>query len=216
MDLSTLTPTELPSTVSAPSELWNLERLEGELVSLWPYAHGYYARDLPYQIWALIEKDDAAKYIFYEYQEGPEPISIKGDLATFIAYLSDPQKIILVVEDNETKGIAGMIWFDSFIPNYRCHSGFWMRRRFWGHRTREACRIALDYIFNKINVQSVWGFTPWQTSLKTQTALGFTYVVSLPDYVLIDGRPNDMHISYLRKQEFVVAMNGKNNWVQHG
>ncbi len=213
MELNTLTPTALPSTASAPE--YDTNRLKGDLVSLWPYVHGYYARDLPYQIWALMEKDDATKYVFYEYQNGATPVPIKGDLASFMAYVSDPQKIILVVQDNETAEIAGMIWFDTFIPRYRCNSGFWMRRRFWGHRTREACRIALDYVFNNIGVQAVWGFTPWLTSVKTTNALGFTYVCSLPDYALLDGKPADIHISCLRKEDFVIAMNGKNG-VQHG
>ena len=202
MDLNTQTQTAPQSTASAIAEPYDLSRLQGKLVTLTPYVHGYSSRDMLYQLWVLIEQEKVWNLIFYDTQESETPVPTRGDLGTFAVYMATPGRLPLIVQDNKSGEISGLMWYDSIIPKFRAQGSYWMRRRFWGHRTREAALIALDYGFHYLNLKTVWAFTPWLTSVKTTNSLGFTYVASIPDYCLTDGKIRDIHVSYLKREDF--------------
>lgn len=198
---------EQSSTVSAPptngtAKVFEESRLTGEHVVLWPYVRGYLARDLPYQLWAIMEREDILKYVFYERPTDEIEKKSHGDLAHFIAYFSDPKKMILVAQHIASKELAGMIWVDVEKVGYRSICSGWMRRKFWGHPVREAGKMAGDYFFNCIGLQHIWGLTPWETAAKSGMSLGCDYVCALPDYFLIDGKPRDAHMIHCSKAMF--------------
>lgn len=200
--------TEQLSTVSAIShnggskEAFDESRLTGQHVVLWPYVRGYLPRDLPYQLWSIMEKEDILKYVFYENPTNDLEQKAHGDLAHFIAFFSDPKKLILLSQHIQSKEWAGMLWVDVEKPGYRCLAGWWMRRRFWGEPTREAGRMACDYYFNCIGLEHIWGFTPWETSAKSSISFGFEYVDALPNYLLVNGKPRDAHVVHYAKANF--------------
>ena len=197
MDLQTQ-----PINGKAQSAVFDESRLTGKHVVLWPYVRGYVARDMPYRLWAIMEREDILKYVLYENPTGELEQKAHGDLAHFIAYFSDPKKIILVVQHIESKELAGMTWFDVERPGYRCMASWWIRRKFWGEPAREAGKMACDYMFNCIGTEHIWGFTPWETSAKSGVAQGFEYVIALPEYLLVNGKPRDAHVVHYARVNF--------------
>lgn len=171
-----------------------------------PYARGVYPRDLLSKLWTLMEAEDATKYVFYEHFARDERFSTRGDLTQFIEFFADPKKALFVILAKEKNEIAGLMWLEGVVAGVRAIGGFWMRRRYWGEMTREAVNICLEYVFDFLHIPTVWGFTPWLTSVKTTNALGWNYVCSLPDWTQIEVRDKyrafDMHISYIRKEDF--------------
>ena len=192
---------EQSSTALATFE-YDLNRLKGKLVNVLPYVRGYFAPDISYQIWSQMAKEDVLKLIFFEEPLKETPIATHADLAFVTEYFLNPQRIVLLVTDKELGELAGVIWFDSILPHFRAHGSYWMRRKYWGHPTEEASRIALDYMFNFVDVLSVWAYTPWLTSVKTTNRLGFDYITALPESTFAAGKVRDMHVSVMRREKF--------------
>jgi RimJ/RimL family protein N-acetyltransferase len=149
-----------------------------------------------------MEKEDTLKLVFYEKPGEDTPFQQHSDLADFIVYMGDPKKIVLLVQDAKEDQIAGLIWLDGVVPGWRANGNFWMRRRYWGESTKEAVMIGLDYVFHALDIQTVWTYSPWLTSVKTTNRCGFEYVVSLPDFALVNGQPRDIHISRFCKVNY--------------
>ena len=183
-------------------ESYDLNRLKGKLVNVWPYARGYFAPDLPYQLWSAMAKEDALKLVFFEEPVQETPIATHADLAFFTEYILNPQRIVLLITAVGSEELAGLIWFDGLIPHFRATGNYWMRRKYWGYPTFEASRIALDYVFNSLDLKSVWAYTPWLTSVKTTKRLGFDYVTALPESTFAAGKVRDMHVSVMRREKF--------------
>lgn len=196
-----LTLMEPSSTDLAPSNGYDLSRMEGRHTVIWPYSRSYYGRDLPYKLWSLIEKEDAIKLIFSEVPGDPEKKKAHGDLAHFIAHFADPSRILLIASDHSGE-IAGITWFDVQMPNYRALGNVWFRRKFWGEAAREAGVMSLDYMFHVVGTQHIWGYTPWLTAVKYCLAIGFNHTTTLPGYALCNGKSRDMHIVHCAKDGF--------------
>jgi len=181
---------------------YNLNRLEGEHVIVWPYARGFYPRDLPYHLWALMEKEDAINKVFYERAgDSDEAKKSHGDLIQFVQYFSDPNKIILIAQSLDGE-IAGATWFSIELAKFRAYGNVWFRQKYWGKPSREAGWMSLDYMFHNVGVQYIWGHTPWKTAMNYCVAIGFDYVVTLPDFALIEGEAQDIHVLRISKGEF--------------
>lgn len=198
-ELASLTKTEPLSTASAT---YDIRRLEGPHVTMTPYSRGFYRRDLAYQLWALMEKEGAIDLVFYETPTDPEAKAAHGDLAEFVSYFSDPNKIVLIAQDNESGEIAGMTWFEIQCGRFRALGNWWVRRKFWGQKSREIGIISCDYIFKNIGVPAIWGYSPWLTSVKSAESYGFDYVVALPGYSRAKGQVTDIHIVCLTAGRF--------------
>lgn len=181
---------------------YDLHNLHGELVSVWPYMRGYFAADLPYQIWATMVKEDALKLVFFEQPDSPTPIPVYADLTYFCEFMADPKKIFLLVTSAENQELAGLIWFDGIVANCRGSANYWFRRKYWGNATREACKIGMDYCFNFLKWESIWGYTPWMTSVKTTNAIGFEYVTKIPQATKALGKMRDIHVSVMKKENY--------------
>jgi len=160
------------------------------------------ARDLPYQLWLIMEKEGILKYVFFDSPTDAMGQKAHADLAHFVNFFSDPKKMILIVQHIESKELAGMTWFDLERPNYRCLANWWIRRRFWGPPAREAGIMSCDYMFNCIGMEHIWGFSPWETSAKSGMSFGFEYMATLPDYFIINGKSQAAHIVHYAKANF--------------
>ena len=207
-EASTRTKTERSSTASAISKpiyledgSYNTERLKGEFVTVLPYARGYFARDLLYQVWYYMEKEDAIKLVFSELPHTKEPIPSGGDFVHFLGHVNQPNVIPLVIEANNE--IAGFMWFQIGVPGYRAEGSEWFRRKYWGYPAREGVRLCLDYMFHSaVGVKHIWGRTPWETAMKSCLSLGFELVCVLPDFFLVRGKPKDCYLVHYGKDSF--------------
>jgi hypothetical protein len=189
------------SSISSATTNYNpVERLKGEHIMMVPYVRGLYARDLPYQLWRFMEEERAIPKVFSEVPEGAEEQNAHGDLIHFVNFLNDSSKIILIAAVGEE--IAGMTWFHVQQPKFRAMGNVWFRKKFWGEPAREGGRISLDYMFNCVGVEHIWGETPWMEAARYCMDIGFDYVVALPDYAQIKGKAYDAHIVTCSKENF--------------
>ena len=168
-----------------------VDRLTGERVKLWPYARGIYARDILYRLWRVVEDHEAASKMFCGSQD--EDI-LKGDLVSFVKYFDDPGRYLLIVTDLTGDDIAGCIWFDDLMPKFRAFGSVFMRQKYGGEGSMEAVRMALGYAYTVLEVESVWGVTPWRTAKQLCTRCGFEDVALLPAFARVNGLCHDVTI----------------------
>ncbi len=171
------------------------ERMIGQTVRIWPYARGLYPRDTLYRLWRVIEECGAGPKLFWG---SHDPATIHSDLTAFVKFFDDTQtRCLLVVTTPDAQEIAGAIWFDDFVPQYRCFGSIFIRPKYAGAPAMEAVHLALNYAFTALDVRQVWGVTPWKTAKALCQRCGFDVVATLPGLTQLDGIPRDVTI--LRK-----------------
>lgn len=186
---------------------YDLEKLEGQYVRLWPYSRGYYPRDTLYHLWRLVEEDNAAPSLFHS-QLCPiptVPYEWRGDLVEFVKVFESESRILLIAQSVQKDEIAGFFWFDDVVSKFRASCNIFYRRRYWGHPAREASRLAIGYGFEFLEFKSVWAYTPWDHAAKHAEAVGFHPLISLPEMFQSqnsDGKLYPLHILRLTRQEW--------------
>jgi len=182
-----------------------LDSLTGQHVKLFPYARGYYPRDIIHRLWRLVEDEEAGKYLFHG-RFGltcETPVDTRADLLEFSEMFSQASRsLMLILRDTHKDVLAGFIWFDDIVPKFRATANVFIRRRYWGEPGREAGRLALGYMFNTLGVQYVWCYTPWHTAESYATAIGFKLHASLEDYCLVEHAQLDIKILRITKEEY--------------
>lgn len=170
-------------------------------VRLWPYVRGAWSRDLLARLWDAIERQGAAPKLFYA-QTCTEPTQ-RGDLAEFCAYFTDPRRTLLIAESTTRPGdLVGLFWFDDLVPGYRASGNVFYRRRYWGPVARSASRLGLAYGFTTLALQMIWAYTPWPEAASHCEAVGMRPMATLDRFILIDGRPTDVRVFRMTKEEF--------------
>ena len=164
------------------------DNLVGEHVSLWVYSRGEAARDLPYILWQMIE--DAGDWHRIMWIDINEPTRVPrfGDLAHWMAYMFDDRdiKIWLLVSDNETGDIAGVIWFNKIVKN-TAYGSIWMSPKFRGKpHVREAGKLGLHFGHDLMNWDTIYTTTPWPDVRNFDRRLGFKDVMFIPKIFGID------------------------------
>lgn len=176
-------------------------QLTGQHVRLWPYVRGLYPRDLPYRLWAMLEAEGGGETLFYGQVTPQTEVDTRGDLLEFCRSF-DPSagRYLLTVEAIATGELAGLWWFDDYVPKARACINVWMRRRYWGEPTQEACRLAIGYGFAVLDIPAIWAFTPWPMAQALAVRAGFTHVATLPGFVPIKGTLRDVQVYRLPKE----------------
>jgi len=186
---------------------YNTERLKGKTVEILPYVRGYYPRDILYTLWRAMEDDELSNLVFPQSKNiDNAPFPIQGDLLEFVNYFGDPKRIILIMRDIKTGTIIGLHWYDDIISNFRGWANMFYKKAFWGEPSYEAGQLALDYGFNYLNFEIIYGHTPWVQASSYAEKAGMTKICQLPKgYLLSNGEKQDMNILYITKEVF----NGK-------
>lgn len=164
------------------------DKLTGEHVTLWVYARGEAARDLPHQLWAMIEEAGDWQRIMWVDQTEPSRVSKFGDLAHFVAYMFDDRdpKIWLLVSDNETGDIAGVIWFNK-ITKKSAYGSIWMSPKYRGKpHVREAGKLGLAFGHELMGWDLISTATPWPDVRNFDKRLGFKEVAFVPKVFGVD------------------------------
>lgn len=173
------------------------EILQGQHVIVWPFAPGFYARDMLYRLWSIVEQDGEMDKLLHNSFALPshDIVDCRGDLVSFIQQLSRPDIFLLVAQDRERDEIAAFFWLDSFAAiNHRAHANVYVRKEFRGVAGLEASRIALRYCHEIIQVKNIWIQTPWEGAIAYAVRIGFERVARLPRFHLINGEEYDSHI----------------------
>ena len=181
-----------------------LDRLTGKHVRLWPYAPGYYSRDLVYRLWRIVEDEKAIPLTFWGRFTvlSETPIETRGDLMDFARILATTNGVLLIVTETQTDALAGFIWFEEIVPKYKAVAGIFMRQKYWGDPATEAGRLGERYAFETLDLQSLWAITPWQAAINYCKRIGFKPIALLPDFALINGRERDVTFLRITRGEF--------------
>jgi hypothetical protein len=162
--------------------------LTGERVRLWPYAPALFPRDTLYQVWQLLEAEQAWERLFW-WQDVPEPQ--RGDLLSFATYMRD--KIPLLVQRRQDGALCGLIYFDEAIAGLRANISIWFAKAAWGAAAIEAGEIATRYGHQCLGFPALWGVTPWKAAARFAQKCGYRHVMTLERYVRIHHKPMPMH-----------------------
>lgn len=156
--------------------------IQGKHVTLWAYARGEAARDLPYTLWRMIEDVGDWKRIMWVDTMEPSRVSMFGDLVYWINFMhsiTDP-KIFVLISDNETGSIAGFIWFNR-IQKDSAYGSIWIHPWWRGRRhTREAGKLGLQYAHELLKLKTVYTITPYADVRNFDKRIGFREVAFLP------------------------------------
>ena len=166
--------------------------LSGQHVRLYPYVRGAFPRETLYALWRAVEDDGAAARLFYAQPALEE--SHRGDLTEFIAYFTDPKRVLYIAQSLKTDQVAGMVWFDDIQVGHRAAANVFFRRRYWGAAAGEGSRLALDAAFETMGVAAIWAYTPWPHAVRHAERAGMREVAVLPEFICIEGRPHDLHV----------------------
>jgi hypothetical protein len=104
--------------------------LTGQHVRLYPYQRGAFPREVLYACWRAVEDEGAAPRLFYAQLCADE--AHRGDLPEFIAYMTDPKRLVYIAQRLKDDSLAGLVWFDDIVPGYRAAANIFYRRRCWG------------------------------------------------------------------------------------
>ncbi len=181
--------------------------LTGDLVKLWPFARGYYRRDLYYLLWRMMEDERMTDTIFYRYTTAanPTPIDTHMDLTEFVQYfsLAIATRLLLIPTYKETGEMIGFSWYDDVVLGESATGNMFYRKKFWGEVAREATELALRYGFGILQLKKVWAYSPWLASVKHRARLGFTEITEIPEAVKDrSGKMRTMYIGALKKEDF--------------
>lgn len=188
----------MPSTATTPADA-----LCGKQVKLWPYARGFYRRDLWYQVWVEMEVEGALPKVLHGSFAAPsvqEPIDYRGDLADVVTYFSQPSRMVFIVSDLTGKELAGVVWFDEIITGHRAMVSVWYRKAFWGEASLEGTRLAINSVAERFQVKTFWGITPWRPAVTHAKRLGFVQLATIPGIAVVQGQDRDLYILRLVKE----------------
>lgn len=196
------TVTNNSSTVGAIANLPanSLDRYIGQQVRLWPYLRGAYTKDVLYRLWLLVAKAEGFHQLFWGLHETE---SRHGDLEHFCRYFSEESgRQLFIMEAVQKDEIAGFLWLDEVVPSYRGIGSIFMSPAYRGKAATEAVRLFCDYIFTYVELQSIWGVTPWPQAARIITEVGFERVAVLPQFALVQGISYDVRIFRLLREQF--------------
>jgi RimJ/RimL family protein N-acetyltransferase len=154
--------------------------MQGEHVSIWLYARGYAARDLPYQLWRLIEDAGDWGRIILEDGVQDSRVSKFGDLTHWIDYMSD--KTWLLIADNATGDICGLGWFSDRRGDTAL-SSIWMAPGWRGKpHSREAIKLGVEFGYKELGLKTIQSITPWPLARNLARRAGFKVVCQIPKH----------------------------------
>lgn len=173
-------------------------RYEGKFCCVYPYARGYFDRDFIYKLWCLIEAEHDWPSIMWESEPSDTPIDQRGDLIEWVHYMEsflDP-KALLMVQDNRSKEIAGLIWFNR-QRSVSAHGAIWISKAYRGLFSREAIQLGLEYAFYARHWQTVYAVTPWPVARNLLLKCGWRELAKVPE---LYGR--DVYMMAIKENEY--------------
>lgn len=181
--------------------------MTGTHVRLHVYQRGQWPPETLATLWKLLMPDqETAKTIFFGRAPlASTPYPMLGDLVEFVRFFEPEsgQRRLLIAENITTPGdVVGIFWFDDLVPGHRAAGNVLYRRRYWGTPAREASRLALAWGFAELGVRAIWAYTPWRLAVRHCEAVGLRLVATLPDFIELEGVPQDMHVLCVRKEDF--------------
>ena len=152
----------------------------GEHVSLYAYSRGWAARDLPYQLWRMIEDANDWSQLIWEDDVKDTRVSKFGDLTHWMAFMED--KMWLLIVDNATQVICGLGWF-SDRRGSTALSSIWMAPQWRGKpHSREAIKLGIEFGYQELNLTTIQSITPWPIARNLCVKCGYRVIAFIPKH----------------------------------
>ena len=155
----------------------------GKHVSLFVYARGEAARDLPYTLWQMIEEASDWPRIFWANDYPPARIPQGGDLSEWCNYLhyGKDEKVFCLVVDRFNGDIIGLIWASDVVAERAFMAG-WMTPKMRGKpHAREAVHLFVDFLHNTLHIPVIVAVTPWIEARNLVKRCGFKDICFIPN-----------------------------------
>lgn len=194
---------ETLSTASGTQSKYDINKLDGKLIKVWPYSRGFLPRDILFTAWKTMEKDDLMRFVFHG-QNDPtnRPISQRGDLVEFMKYFSEETRALLIIQRKDNEQIGGLMWLDEIIKGFRAVGALCFAKNTRREFVDEATKICFDYSFEVFNLKALFGFTPWGPATDYALRSGMTQVALVPEFALVNNKPTDIAIVKITREEF--------------
>lgn len=144
-----------------------------------------------YTIWRMVEEAKAAPQLFWGSQE---PDTIKGDLTAIAKFFDDPNRVLIMLATEDQKDLIGFLWFDDFVPGLRCFGSVFIKPQYRGKVGNAGIVQACQYVFDALNVNTIWGITPWREARAAVIACGFQPVAVLNRFIKVGDEVLDAHV----------------------
>lgn len=181
--------------------------LTGKEVKIWPWARGYYPRDVLFFLWRMMEQEGMTETVFYAQTSTTEktPVSTHMDLIEFVHFFADSQhcRLLLIPMHQQSGEMVGFQWYDNVVMGQSALGNMFYRRKFWGDVGHEATYLALKYAFEILQLKKVWGQSPWKASVAHRGRLGFEEIAEVPEAVVdTRGKTHPLYVGVLTKEKF--------------
>ena len=151
--------------------------------------------DLP-ALHTLLAQRHALPRIFWQEADDPQRLTKEYCCAYFERH---PAFCICDTQTTHPQ-IDGLLWLDSYVPNWSAHIGLWFRFKRRGPFARAMSARFFEWLFMARGLQTLWGVTPWHDTLHYGLALGAEKPpLVLPGYAKIDGQPRDVFVLRLSR-----------------
>ena len=182
--------------------------LTGKLVKMWPWARGFYKRDMLYDLWQIMEAEGMTDTIFYSATiKADVPVSTHMDLIEFVNYFGTSGRLLLIPQHIESGEIIGFSWYENTLLGEYGQGNMFYRKKFWGDAALEASQLALRYGFEVFRFKKVWGHSPWLASVKHRAKLGFKEQAAIPEAVIDrQGKSRTLYVGVCTREDFYNGM----------
>ena len=179
----------------------------GDFCTIWPYARGYYERDMPYKLWTLLEAEGPKTWeqIFWDdpYADDPTEVPRFGDLVDWMLFMFRQDRTWLIVQANNTKEICGLIWYEKSPDKELPHGNIWIARQYrGGGYARDAVRLGCEYAFGAMGWDGLYTATPWPVARNLVRRCGWRALPDIPAPKVVMGKPVTIYPSIIMKEDF--------------
>ena len=158
--------------------------MQGEHVSLWAYSRGEAARDLPYQLWKMVEDAGDWGTLFWVDTFDKTRVPMFGDLTHWVHFmhsLEDP-KLFMLSADNETGALIGFIWVNRIIAGASCYGSIWMHPDWRGKpHCRETGALGIRWVHELLALPTLYTITPHVAVRNFDKKIGFQELGQIPE-----------------------------------
>jgi RimJ/RimL family protein N-acetyltransferase len=165
--------------------------LEGETCNIVSYDRKISNKNILGTLWQMTTEDGDTNKVLWASED--------KDLLQFVQTIAGPGTVLFIVYSKDYTDYAGFTWLHTIRPGFKSHTGIYIRKKYRGIVSEEACKLCIDFAFKEFDLQYVWGDTIWENSRKLTARLGFEEVAIIPDSILLDGQIYNHYISRIKR-----------------
>lgn len=162
----------------------------GRYATIIPYIRGISPRETLLHWWLLLEECKGVPSIFWSQACAAE--TLRGDPIAFCAAFAN--RLACGIYANTTQNLVGFTWIEHIKLGHHAQFGMWYSRRAWGNVARDGTFLTTQLVFEAVNIQALYGFTPWKLALRHGLTLGWKHVGTLPGFAIVRDERRDMYV----------------------